>query len=65
MKGVLRCVAVFLAVLMIVSGVALVRGSLEVFPTEEQQEKVRLVYGMALALFAVLEMGTFRWLRRL
>ena len=57
---------------MIVVGLALVldvayfvHGSLEMFPTEEQQEKVRWVAGVLAALLACVEIGLWWLLRQL
>lgn len=41
----------------------LVRGSLEMFPTAEQQENVRIVAGFAALLLAAVEVGLWRVLR--
>jgi hypothetical protein len=58
-------VAVLLLLPLLIRGVAFMRGSLELFPTEEQQDKVRLVYGSLFALFAALELATVLcWYRR-
>ena len=41
------------------------RGSLEMFPTREDHEKVRLVTGAGAAVLAALGLGLWRLLRRL
>ena len=41
----------------------LVRGSLEMFPTAEQQENVRIVAGFAALLLAVVEVALLRVVR--
>lgn len=43
----------------------LVRGSLEAFPTAEQQDKVRTVAGVLVAMLAVAEFALWWLLRRL
>ena len=59
-------------ILMVVGGVLLalaaaylVRGSLEAFPTAEQQDKVRTVAGVLVAVLAVVEFALWWLLRRL
>ena len=64
MRVLLWCVAALLVLLLLVSGTAFVRGSLELFPTEEQAGKVRLIYGAAFAVFGLLEFAVVVWLRR-
>jgi hypothetical protein len=63
-RALLWCAAILLLLLMLVSGAAFVRGSLELFPTEEQESKVRLVYGSAFVVFGLLELAVAIWLRR-
>jgi hypothetical protein len=63
-RGLLRCIAVLLILLVIVSGMSFVSGSLELFPTEEQDSKARLVSGAALAVFSLLELVVLIWLSR-
>ncbi|HAC88090.1 MAG TPA: hypothetical protein DCF95_09110 [Gammaproteobacteria bacterium] len=60
----LWCVAVLLLVLMLLSGAGFLQGSLELFPTEEQQRQVRWVYGAAFVAFALLELLVAVWLWR-
>jgi lysylphosphatidylglycerol synthetase-like protein (DUF2156 family) len=59
-------VAVLLLLLLLLSGMAFVHGSLELFPTEEQQDKARLFFGSAFVLFALLELVAVAalWLTR-
>ncbi|MBY6111564.1 hypothetical protein KUV74_14280 [Halomonas sp. DP1Y21-3] len=56
MRILLWCVAVLLLLLMLLSGAGFLHGSLELFPTEEQQRQVRWVYGVAFVGFATLEL---------
>lgn len=63
MKRVLWLVAVLLFVLMLLSGVAFLHGSLEPFPTEEQESELRLVYGAAFVVLFMLELSVVAWLR--
>lgn len=63
MKAVLWCAAAALLALLIVSGLAFLRGSLELFPTEEQLAKVRMVYGVAFVISAALLFAVVRGLR--
>jgi hypothetical protein len=65
MKALLRCAAILFALLIIGAGAAFVRGSLETFPTQEQQDEVKLVYGMTFVAFALIELGALLWLRKL
>ncbi|WP_306169408.1 hypothetical protein [Halomonas sp. MMSF_3323] len=64
MRTLLWCVAVLLLVLMLLSGAGFLQGSLELFPTEEQQRQVRWGYGVAFVGFAVLELLVAVWLWR-
>jgi hypothetical protein len=57
LRLVLWCLAASLLVPLLFSVLALYHGSLEMFPTEEQQEKARLFWGAALVFFAALEAG--------
>lgn len=63
-RALLWCAAVLLFFLLLVSGAAFVQGSMELFPTEEQEGKLRLVYGALLALFGLLEFVVVVCLRR-
>jgi hypothetical protein len=54
MKAFLWCAVLILVALTAVSGLAFMRGSIELFPTEEQIGKVRLVYGVIFAVSAFL-----------
>jgi hypothetical protein len=60
MKTILWSVASLLAILLVASGFAFVRGSLELFPTEEQHDKARLVYGAVFIVGALLEFAVAR-----
>ena len=64
MRILLWCIAVLLLVLMLLSGAGFLYGSLELFPTEEQQRQVRWVYGVAFVAFALLEVLVAVWLWR-
>ena len=55
LRAVLWMLAIALAVLLLLLGAYFVHGSLEEFPTSEQQDKVRLVSGIGLLLFSGLE----------
>lgn len=59
---------VVVAGLLVLDAAYFVHGSLEMFPTEEQQSKVRLVTGCTGAVLILLEAGlsvVFLWLRRI
>ena len=64
MRILLWCVAVLLLLLMVLSGAGFLHGSLELFPTEEQQRQVRWGYGAAFVGFALLELLVAVWLWR-
>lgn len=64
MRVLLWCAAVLLLLLMLLSGAGFLQGSLELFPTEEQQRQVRWIYGAAFIGFAVLELSVVMWLWR-
>lgn len=58
---------VVVAGLLVLDAAYFVNGSLEMFPTEEQQSKVRLVTACIGAVLILLEAGlavSFLWLRR-
>ena len=63
-RTLLWCVAVLVLVLMLLSGAGFLHGSMELFPTEEQQRQVRWVYGVAFVGFATLELLVAVWLWR-
>jgi hypothetical protein len=63
MKAVLWCAAAALLVLSIVNGLVLWKGSLEIFPTEEQLAKGRLAYGAVFVISAALLFVVVRRLR--
>ena len=65
MKAILWSVASLFAVLLVACGLAFVRGSLELFPTEAQHDKTRLVYGTVLIVVALLEFAVARKLNAL
>ena len=55
---------VAVGVLFLLAVAYLLRGSLEMFPTAEQEENVRIVAGFAAVLLAVGEVALWRVLRR-
>ena len=66
-KAILWLLAVALAVLALLFGAYFVHGSLEQFPTDEQQGKARIVAGLGFILFALLAtavVAVLRWKRR-
>ena len=62
--AVLWMLAAALAVPALLMAAYFVHGSLEEFPTDEQQDKVRLVSGLAFLIFAGLEVLVIVALRR-
>jgi len=59
-KVILGSLLAVLIVLLVTSGMAFVRGSLEMFATEEQMSKARLVYGGVFAVSVVLALLVLR-----
>ena len=65
MKAILWFVASLIVILLVASGLGFVRGSLELFPTEEQHDKARLVYGCLFVVGSLLAFAIARKLSRL
>jgi hypothetical protein len=63
-RAILWLLALSLGLLSLLSGIALWQGSLELFPTQEQEDKIRIVYGTTFILFVLLELGVIAVLRR-
>ena len=60
MKVILWSLLAVLIVLLVTSGMAFVRGSLEMFATEEQMSKAQLVYGGVFAVSVILTLLVLR-----
>jgi len=59
-KVILWSLLAVLIVLLVTSGMAFVRGSLEMFATEEQMSKAQLVYGGVFAVSVILTLLVLR-----
>lgn len=63
--GVLSLAALFFASALLVALVYAINGSLELFPTSEQQGKIRIIAALAALGLAIAEAATLILLRRL
>jgi heme/copper-type cytochrome/quinol oxidase subunit 2 len=64
MKVLLSTIVVLVGVVAILSGAYTVHGSLEIYPTEEQQDKVRVVMGSVFVASILVEVALVFFLRR-
>ncbi|HEX8211426.1 MAG TPA: hypothetical protein VF584_14740 [Longimicrobium sp.] len=64
MKVAIRLLMLAVGVVLAMDVLYLVNGSLEMFPTEEQQEKIRVVTGAIAVLLLCAEAGLWTLLRR-
>jgi hypothetical protein len=64
-KAILWSVVSLLAILLVASALAFLRESFELFPTEEQHDKARLIYGTLFVMAALLEFAVARKLSTL
>lgn len=64
-KLIVIALMVVVALIGLLAGLSFVHGSLELYPTEEQQSKARTVAGSVVLLSCVLEYALWRAFRRL